>query len=604
MRDTVNVPTSTEVLRVEFSEYIERSSVSQALSVTPTFEQQLQFDWSGRTVEIELPSALRDSTTYIFTFDTNLSDAHGVSLESPITVAFSTGSRINRGRIRGRVASGPRGIAQQRVDVYAYVLTPDAVGPRPLPDRPSYRTQTGEDGGFEFNYMREGRYYVVALRDNNRNRRPDPNEAFAVPPRFALRADSSAATVPVPWLIAQSDTTAPTLQQVRPVSQRRLRLRFSEPVRLQTRAPEAWAPQDSVSGTPIDVQGVYAVPDRPAAVVVRTAPMRDVRHRLPLRRGVVADTLGQPLMPDTARFRAATRADTVRTRFRRFLPAGLRQDSTGARPLLPDIQPGIRFNQAPDSTDLQQGISVRDTTGESRAFSLATENGTDYRIQFESPLAPGQYVDVAVVGDVFARADTTYRRRFRRVTRRVLGALEGRARVADTTQEGTVSGSQSPGSTTALRLPPSLTGQDAPDTLDVPTPDTAATSPAQARLDSLFYGGPVAVELTVDDSSIPVEARRLTTSPGSTFAFEELPDGQYRFRAYLDRNDNGRWDGGQIQPYVPAEPITWLQEPVEARPRWTTELPAPLRIPVLAPVPKGREPPPPDTSRPSPPENR
>ena len=603
VRDTVDVPTSTEVLRVEFSEYIERSSVPQALSVTPTLEQRPQFDWSGRAVEIELSSALRDSTTYVFTFDTNLSDAHGVSLESPITVAFSTGSRINRGQIRGRVANGPRGIAQQRVDVYAYVLPPDAVGPRPLPDRPSYRTQTGEDGSFEFDYMREGRYYVVALRDNNRNRRPDPNEAYAVPPRFALRADSGAATVPVSWLLAQSDTTAPTLQQVRPVSQRRLRLRFSEPVRLQTRAPEAWTPQDSASGTPVDVQGVYAAPDRPAAVVVRTAPMRDVRHRLPLRRGIVADTLGQPLVPDTARFRPATRTDTMRTRFRRFLPAGLRQDSTGARPLLPDVQPGIRLNQTLDSADLRQGLSVRDTTGESRAFSLATENGTDYRIQFESPLAPGQYADVAVAGDAFTRADTTYRRRFRRVTRRALGALEGRARVADTTQEG-LSGVQSLGNTTALRLPPSLTGQDAPDTLDIPTADTAATSPTQARLDSLFYGGPVAVELTVDDSSIPVEARRLTTSPGSTFAFGELPDGQYRFRAYLDRNDNGRWDGGQIQPYVPAEPITWLQDPVEARPRWTTELPAPLRIPVLAPVPRGRKAPPPDTSRPSPSGNR
>jgi hypothetical protein len=75
----------------------------------------------------------------------------------------------------------------------------------------------------------------------------------------------------------------------------------------------------------------------------------------------------------------------------------------------------------------------------------------------------------------------------------------------------------------------------------------------------------------------------LTTSPGRSFEFTELPDGQYRFRAYLDRNDNGRWDAGQIQPYVPAEPVTWLEEPVEARPRWTTELPAPLRIPVLAP---------------------
>jgi len=603
VRDTVNVPTSTEAFRIEFSEYIERSSLPEALSVTPTFEQRPQFSWSGRSVEIEFPSPLRDSTTYIFSLDATLSDAHGVSLESPLTVAFSTGSKINRGQIKGEVVDASTGASRQRVDVYAYALSPDAVvRPRPLPDRPSYRTQTGEDGTFGFDYMREGRYYVVALRDNNRNRQPDAGEPFAVPPRLALRADSGAAAVPVPWLLAQSDTTAPRLQQVRPVSRRHFRVSFDEPVRLQTRAPEAWAPQDSVRGTRVEVQSVYAVPNRASAVVVRTAPMRDARYRLPLARGVVADTLGQPLVPDTARFQAATRADTTRIRVREFLPAvptAVGRDSTGAHPLLPGVQPGVRFNQAPDSVQLRRGISARDTTGEPRAFSLATKDGTAYRLQFDPPLAPGRYVDVMVAGEAFARADTMYQRRFRRVTSRVLGALAGRVRVADTVREGALSGDRPPGDTTALLLPPSLTDRDEADTLAVPPFDSSAAPPdsRRDRVDSLFYGGPVAIGLTIDESSFPVEPRRLTTPPGSTFVFEELPDGQYRFRVYLDRNENGQWDAGQIQPYVPAEPVTWLREPVEARPRWTTELPSPLRIPVLAPVPRGRDQPAPDTTR-------
>jgi hypothetical protein len=96
-----------------------------------------------------------------------------------------------------------------------------------------------------------------------------------------------------------------------------------------------------------------------------------------------------------------------------------------------------------------------------------------------------------------------------------------------------------------------------------------------------------------------VAARRLTTPSDSLFEFAELPDGRYRFRAYRDRNENGRWDGGQVQPYVPAEPVTWLREPLEARPRWTTELPAPLRVPILSPPPTPQNTPPPDTSEPS-----
>ena len=593
VQDTVDVSTDVEGLRVEFSEYVERSTLSQALSITPTFEQRPQFSWDGQAVEIQFPSALRDSTTYIFTFGTTLSDARGVSLETPITVAFSTGERINRGQIEGRVVNGPAGTTQQGVDVFAYALPPGAEAVRPLPDAPSYRTQTGEGGRFSFDYMREGPYYVLALRDNNRNRQPDSQEPVAVPPRLSIRADSGAAAVPVPWLLARRDTTAPQLQQVRPVSRQRLRLRFDEPVRLGARAPTAWAPRDSATGTPVSVQGVYRAPDRPNAIVVRTASMSDARHALPLRRGAVVDTLGQPLRPDTARFGAAARADTLRTRFRGVVPTGVGQDSTGARPLLPGVQPGIQFNQAPDSAALREGVSVQDTTGTPRSVSLATDDGTTYRFRPDPPLTPGQVIDVRVAGDVFAQPDTTVRRRFRRVTGRVLGALAGRARVIDTTRAAEA-GEDAEGRAAARSLPiradsgrtDSLTARN--DSLEA---QSAAMPP-----DSLLNGSPVAVDLRAVESSIPVTPRRLTTPPDSLFEFAELPEGRYRLRAYLDRNANGRWDGGQIQPYVPAEPVTWLREPLEARPRWTTELPVPLRIPVLVPEPARPDAPPADTS--------
>ena len=583
VRDTVNVSTDTEALRIEFSEYVERSTLSQSLSVTPTFERRPQFNWDGQAVEIQFPSALRDSTTYIFTFGTALSDARGVSLENPITIAFSTGPRINRGQIEGRVVNGRRGTAQQGVDVFAYALPPGAEAVRPLPDVPSYRTQTGEEGRFSFDYMREAPYYVVALRDNNRNRQADPQEPVAVPPRRTLRADSGAAMVPVPWLLAQRDTTAPRLQEVRPVSQQRFRVRFNEPVRLGMRQLADWTVRDSTDGTRVETQGVHSAPNRPNTVVVRTAALSDARYLLPLRRGAVVDTVGRPLVPDTARFRAVPRPDTVRTRFQGFAPTGLGRDSTGARPLLPDVQPGVRFNQAPDSAALREGVAVRDTTGTPQSFALATDNGTTYRLRPDPPLAPGQVVDVTVAGRAFARPDTTYRRRFRRVTDRVLGALAGRARVADTARAMQPGQGQGGVDTTAARQGPLSADSIRSDSVAIPA-DSVEQEARRARPDSARDDGSVAVELTAVESSVPVAPRQVTTPPGRPFEFTELPEGQYRFRAYLDRNGNGRWDAGHIQPYVPAEPVTWLEEPVEARPRWTTELPAPLRIPVLTPA--------------------
>ena len=592
VRDTVNVPTDTRSVTLTFSEYVERSTLPQALSITPQFDQRIRFDWSGRSVEVELPAQLRDSTTYLFTIDTNLSDAHGVSLENPITVAFATGPRINQGQIQGRVVKPKEGTPQPQVDVYAYALPPAATTPpTPLPERPAYRTQTGEDGTFTFEYMREQRYYVVALKDNNRNRQPDPPEPFAVPPRLALQADSSTSEVPVPWLLTRADTLAPQFQRAQPLSQQRLRLSFSEPVRLATQRPDAWALRDSATGTPVPVRAVYRSPDRANAVVLRTGTMEPRRHLLPLTSALVTDTLGQALVPDTARFQAIERPDTTQTRFRAFVPDRQAPDSADVYSLLPDQQPGVRFNQAPDSTTLRRVLALADTTGRSRAYTLETDDGRTYRFRADPSLSPGGIVDLTVDLRPIAGADTTYERRFRRVTSRALGALEGRALLADTLRAGAASVPA-----TARRLPASIR-ERGDDTLDVALPDTGRVdSVLVARRDSLFRAGPIVVELIPTESSIPLDPRSLTIPPESTFVFRELPEGTFRFRAFLDRNRNGRWDGGRIHNYVPAEPVTWSTETVDSRPRWTNVLPAPLRIPLMPPAPLPRPAPVPDTT--------
>lgn len=575
-RDAINVSTDTEALRIEFSEYVERSSLPQALSVTPRFERQPTFDWSGRSVEIVFPEPLRDSTTYIFTIDTNLSDVRGVSLDQPLTIAFSTGPRINRGQIRGRVVGGRRGQPQGRVDVYAYAVPDAASGPpQPLPDAPSYRTQTGEEGTFTFEYLREQPYYVVALRDNNRNRQPDVLESYAVPPRPSVWADSGATAVPVPWLLTRGDTIAPELQRVQSSSRERLRVSFNEPVQFGRRAPEAWAPRDTVSGTSVEARAVFADPDRADAVMVRTEPMQEGEYRLSLERGLVTDTLGWALAPDTTRFEAATREDTTQTRFRGFVPQPHSRDSTGAYPLLPQRNPGVRFNEAPDSTTLQRVLAIEDTTGNSRGFSLDTEEGITYRTRFDPPLESGEFVDVRIDGRILAGQDTTYRRRFRRVTSRALGAIEGRIVLADTTWQDVNPTSD----TLALRLPFPFGGRSGADSLLVPPEEPGEREALRHAGQRSHEGqGTLVVEMTPVNTDVPIEPRRLTTTPGSTFVFDELPEGEYRFRAFLDRNGNERWDGGTLQPYVPAEPVAWTRQTVEARPRWTTELAEPLRL--------------------------
>lgn len=76
---------------------------------------------------------------------------------------------------------------------------------------------------------------------------------------------------------------------------------------------------------------------------------------------------------------------------------------------------------------------------------------------------------------------------------------------------------------------------------------------------------PVFVEVTAGATRIVVQAET-----DGTFRISGLPEGEVSVRAFADRNGNGRWDGGRLVPYVPPEPLVFLERPPSIRPRWET----------------------------------
>ena len=82
-------------------------------------------------------------------------------------------------------------------------------------------------------------------------------------------------------------------------------------------------------------------------------------------------------------------------------------------------------------------------------------------------------------------------------------------------------------------------------------------------------GAPIVVE------AVAVQSRRVTgrgvADSTGAFLIPFLPEGQYTLQAFVDRNKNGRWDGGRSVPFRWAEPITVNPDPLRVRKRWTTQ---------------------------------
>lgn len=540
--EAVNV--TADAVRIVFSEYVNESNFAQAFSVTPAFDEPLEYDWGGRSVTIRFPEALRANTTYILTLDTQLRDVRGVALAQPITVAFSTGPVISRGRLAGRVVEPVGGEPVAGIDVYAYPA-PDSVLPAAWPERPAYRTQTGDDGRFQFDYLTEQPYFVAAVRDANRNRQPDATEVFAVPPRRVLfadtvaavpallqdslarptlqRADTAAASpasvraVERLWVTTSVDTTAPSVRRVRPLSRARIELRFDEAVAIPNPAADGWTLRDFGRTQAVPIEGLYVQPTDPRALVLETDALRPGMHTL--TPGIVTDSSGNAIQTDTSfSFDAVDVPDTLGLRLVRYPQRARVGDADPSTPiqLPPGARPRLQLNQYLGPDERAARLSVLDTLGQPLAWSFAAVTGTIYEAQPPGDLPAGAPVTLQLLTE----ADTL-RQAFQRLPPAELGSRSGVVSVPDAAR-------------VVLELRP-------------------ANGPAD-------------------------RIRRLVVDATGPYRFTDLPAGAYALRAFVDRNGNARWDGGRLLPYAPAEPIRWVADSLTVRPRWDTALDDTLRV--------------------------
>lgn len=518
--ESVNV--TTDGVRIVFSEFVDQGSFAQALTVSPAFDRPLQYRWRKRRVDITFPEPLRENTTYILTIDTNLRDVNRVALTQPITLAFATGPVINRGKIAGRVIEPLKGEGISGFDVFAFAR-PDSTLPDSLPDSPAYRTQTNENGQFAFDYMSEQPYFVIGLRDRNRNRTPDALEPYAVPPQPIIMADSVLADSSQLWFVTQRDTIPPEIQRIRSLSNQRFMLRLSESIELLSRDTAGWSLRDSVSNEPYAIEQIYLYPEDPRQIYIKTPQLFATTHLL--QPAGIADSSGNPVVTEEITFRPSANTDTLQLRFLGFFPENLQQNENSAFVLPPGKAAGVRFNQPVDSVALPAIVSLQDSSAQTFTYEAASTDGSVFYFTPGETMPAGMPFTVSVDGSEVGVPDTTYTRRYQYLTTEGLGELSGFITASDTT-------------------------------------------------------GQIIVELF--PSREPLPRRAIDTQrpdENGKFIFSNLPDkSQYQFRAFVDQNGNQMWDGGSLIPYLQAEPLTWHTDSLQVRARWEQSLSDTLRL--------------------------
>ncbi|MFH2057069.1 MAG: Ig-like domain-containing protein [bacterium] len=164
------VPVSTRI-EVEFSERIERKTVTDAIFISPPLKNEPRISVKGSRIVIEPDGPLDSVRTYVVTIGARTADIHGNNLRNSISFAFATGWTIDSSTIRGRIYDNFAPL--RNFQVFAYELSPfmfDSL----FTLFPDYITQTGENGDFKFEFMRQATYLVIGVADSDHDNLINP----------------------------------------------------------------------------------------------------------------------------------------------------------------------------------------------------------------------------------------------------------------------------------------------------------------------------------------------------------------------------------------------------------------------------------------------
>ncbi len=182
-------------VRLKFNEYADRRSFEESFLISPAPPGEMNFNWGGNEVEIEFSKGFEKNRTYVMTIGNGFMDLRGGNrIASPFTFAFSTGNKIDKGKISGRIVSGN----YDRVKIFAYNENLHGESKtNPEKNHPDYMIQPAPDGSFEFLYLPAGKYRLYAVDDQDRNNlyNSDVDKISNSPGDVILSADSSAAGI-------------------------------------------------------------------------------------------------------------------------------------------------------------------------------------------------------------------------------------------------------------------------------------------------------------------------------------------------------------------------------------------------------------------------
>ncbi|MTG97531.1 hypothetical protein GJV76_05180 [Myroides sp. BIT-d1] len=168
-----------DLITIDFDEFIKVNKLNQNLIISPPMENDPEVTPMGnakRVITIKLRDTLKENTTYSFNFGDAIVDNNEGNILKQFKYIFSTGDFIDSLKLSGKISSANQLKADNFVNVMLYdarTFTDSTV----YKQKPLYVTNTLDSlTDFTIENIKEGTYYLIALKDKNNNYKFDPKQ--------------------------------------------------------------------------------------------------------------------------------------------------------------------------------------------------------------------------------------------------------------------------------------------------------------------------------------------------------------------------------------------------------------------------------------------
>ena len=370
-----------------FSEYVEKSSVRDAIFISPSLQYPLEYDWSGKTLAVTIKDTLKNNTTYTITIGSDVRDLNNNNkMAESFTFAFSTGNKIEKGKINGKVY-GPE---HEGIMLFAYKNSGQHIDPSKI--KPDYISQSGKDGKFTLLGMADGEYNVYAVSDRIRESKYHPGEdEFGVQSRPVNLNEKFNEISDLDFFLTKEDTAAPRISNVIMKDRNHLLIEFNKGIDSLKMNSSNFYLYDSVSNKKIFPPFVYKGDAKARQYYIGLTDTMEKKDAWMLVSKGIPDKYFNLSPEERNQITVRTDRDTTALK-----PTGLKGLLTSGKVDFEDPVVNLNFNDAIDSTILKNKISVTDSKGNLYPFSIKKNDDANFNVAISTKLKQSVEYNVKV----------------------------------------------------------------------------------------------------------------------------------------------------------------------------------------------------------------